>query len=395
MVQSNFVALPMVPPPLHDPRDLDGLQPAFQDEDGTWRFFIYPEVKEILTHPLIFSPAYGDPQLDITAAVMWAAAPQRHLGLRRPTMPWFRPTEVESRYRGHIARRTGELLDAMSSSPHVEIRRMLAMPLVVDIMSSLLDIDSAERVIYSRWVDALAASPTAWEGPDLSEAQAYCLRLVEERQRQPKEGLLDHLIALQAQGYKVEPEALLTKYDLAGYVWGFLTAGTETAGTALATTLLVLVQTPGLIDVLRTNPDRIPVAIEEALRLDPAFPFMRYTVTEQTTVGDHALHPGDRVSVSLPAANRSPEVFRDAQGVPNPDVVDLWRPIGQQQHLTFGAGGYTCLGEWLARTMLTTAIEIVLERWSEFEWDSNRPFVRVLGIVNSVQELWFTVGWQR
>jgi cytochrome P450 len=97
------------------------------------------------------------------------------------------------------------------------------------------------------------------------------------------------------------------------------------------------------------------------------------------------------VRVSLLAANRSPEVFRDANGIPNPLAIDLWRDPGQRS-LTFGGEErniHACLGAHLARMVVTTAVEVMLQRWNTIRWNAERPLKWAPGIVNRVEEIWF------
>lgn len=78
-------------------------------------------------------------------------------------------------------------------------------------------------------------------------------------------------------------------------------------------------------------------------------------VTEDIEVQDGdrmlKLKPGDRVMVNLKAASRDP------QGFPNPDKVDLKRPIDSYIHL--GGGPHQCLGLRMTRVALTTMFKVI------------------------------------
>ena len=62
--------------------------------------------------------------------------------------------------------------------------------------------------------------------------------------------------------------------------------------------------------------------------------------------------------LSFPAANRDPEVFRDA------DKVVLDRK--ENRHAAFGLGMHRCIGSNLARMEMTVAIEEFLKRIPHF-----------------------------
>ncbi|KAK5175038.1 uncharacterized protein LTR77_000174 [Saxophila tyrrhenica] len=61
--------------------------------------------------------------------------------------------------------------------------------------------------------------------------------------------------------------------------------------------------------------------------------------------------PGDRIMVNLKAASRDPRVF------PNPDKLDLTRPI--EAYIQLGDGPHQCLGQPMTRVALTTMLKTV------------------------------------
>nr|POE46917.1 psi-producing oxygenase a [Quercus suber] len=78
------------------------------------------------------------------------------------------------------------------------------------------------------------------------------------------------------------------------------------------------------------------------------------TITDKTAhTGSRTLHlkPGDKVMVNLKAASRDPIAF------PNPDTLDLNRPLDSYIHL--GAGAHQCLGLPMTRVALTTMLKVI------------------------------------
>lgn len=79
--------------------------------------------------------------------------------------------------------------------------------------------------------------------------------------------------------------------------------------------------------------------------------------TKDTTLTDAgreiAFKKGDRLMVHLRAASRDPAAF------PNPDEVDITRPLESYIHL--GAGQHQCLGLPMTRITLTTLFKVVLK----------------------------------
>ena len=138
-----------------------------------------------------------------------------------------------------------------------------------------------------------------------------------------------------------------------------IVGGHETATSALASGLMLLIEQPKVQAALRQEPARIKNFVEEVLRLEsPSQGFFRYAVADGEVAGV-AIAKGSMVHVRFAAANRDPEVF------PNPDVLDLGRP-NAGAHMAFSQGEHHCLGAPLARLELQIAFEELLARFEHF-----------------------------
>ncbi|GIK07559.1 hypothetical protein Aspvir_003225 [Aspergillus viridinutans] len=92
----------------------------------------------------------------------------------------------------------------------------------------------------------------------------------------------------------------------------------------------------------------------EAIRLNGIFGAYRKSHTNLTLDDkDGTVHikPGDKVFVSFVDANRDPNVF------PNPDEVDLNRPM--ESYIHYGVGPHTCLGGDASKVSLTAMLRVV------------------------------------
>ena len=81
------------------------------------------------------------------------------------------------------------------------------------------------------------------------------------------------------------------------------------------------------------------------------------TATEDFTLAGQVIRAGERVAVSLPAANRDPALLAE------PDSFDVTRRPGA--HVAFGHGIHQCLGQQLARLELRVALPALLHRFPE------------------------------
>ena len=165
----------------------------------------------------------------------------------------------------------------------------------------------------------------------------YCEALVDERFVQPGDDLPSDLVREYRRGDKS-----ITKDEMAGLVFGQLTAGHETTTGLLATGFLQLLRHREQWEALCRDPGLIPNAVEELLRFCTPVLAAKRQVTQATTVGDVELPTGANVLLLLGSANHDEAVF------PGGDGLDICRP-DVSRHLAFGHGIHFCLGAALAR----------------------------------------------
>jgi cytochrome P450 len=123
------------------------------------------------------------------------------------------------------------------------------------------------------------------------------------------------------------------------------------------------------------DPSLIPSAVEEALRMYPAFAHFRRTATRDTELAGQQIREGDKVVMWYVSSNRDETRYED------PDRFDVTR---NPEHQAFGAGGrHFCLGAALARLELRILFEETLARFPEMEMKgtpkyAESPFINQL-----------------
>jgi cytochrome P450 len=136
-------------------------------------------------------------------------------------------------------------------------------------------------------------------------------------------------------------------------------AGAETTRNSVAGGLLALAENPSQLEVLRSDLDLLPTAIEEMVRWTSPSPSKRRTATVAATLGGQSISPGDKVLVWEGSANRDADVFDD------PFTFDVTRK--PNPHLGFGQGVHYCLGANLARLELRVLFEELLTRFGSIQ----------------------------
>jgi cytochrome P450 len=142
-----------------------------------------------------------------------------------------------------------------------------------------------------------------------------------------------------------------------GSVMLLVLGGLETTAGVLGMTMLRFCEHPEILELLRAQPERIPDAVEELLRLDGSFICIGRTARHDTELGGRPVQAGERVMIYWASANRDGDEFDD------PDTFDLDRAVNR--HIAFGAGPHRCAGSNLARMNLRIAFEELVRRLTD------------------------------
>jgi cytochrome P450 len=150
----------------------------------------------------------------------------------------------------------------------------------------------------------------------------------------------------------------LSEDELTSVAGLLLTAGYETTANLIGSGVLTLLRDTDQLAALRADPDLIPAAVEELLRLrSPVYlATPRFTV-EQVQCGGVTIPAHEIVFVSLLAANH------DAGHFPSPGTFDIAR--AGDGHLAFGHGIHFCPGAPLARLETEVALRGLLARFED------------------------------
>ncbi|MCO5090707.1 cytochrome P450 [Bosea sp. (in: a-proteobacteria)] len=114
---------------------------------------------------------------------------------------------------------------------------------------------------------------------------------------------------------------------------------------------------PALQQRLREDPDLLPAAIDEILRLHAPLIANRRIATMAVEIGGRRIEAGERISLIWASANRDEAVFGD------PDAFRLDRD--PEQNLLYGRGIHVCPGAGLARLELRVVMEELLKETRE------------------------------
>ena len=272
-----------------------------------------------------------------------------------------------NQYRARVQSLLNELLENLPPSGQFDIVNDLAYPLPATIISEILGIPPEDRDQFKQWsIDIFKflggisrATPERVENAHASQValEQYVMWLAEKRRQLPKDDIISYLVSAEDQGDK------LSQQEFLAFCSTFLSAGHETTTNLIANGLLLLLQNPDQLELLRKTPSLIDTAVEEFLRFESPLQRDPRRIIVDTEIDGYQFK-AEQIPM-LGAANHDPAQF------PNPEKLDITRP--KSRHLAFGFGIHFCIGAPLARMEAQLAITSVLNRLPNLRLVEDKP----------------------
>ena len=286
---------------------------------------------------------------------------ERHARIRRLLMPAF-----SSRSLSRLEARITEIIEGMldkierGGSDFDGMRDYGAQLVVGALLTAMANLDERQKEIFLAFHEVLPLTTYTKPGepfaPECVQAFDRAAQLVREiiadRRANPRADFINDLVTARDQGDKLTDRELFDQiFTICGAA---LSATSRAAGGALFT----LYSHPDQLAELIREPNLIPAAVEECLRIasNGYFTFPRMA-TRDTEVGGTKIRKGMVVRPSPQAANYDPDVF------PDPLRFDIYRH--PKRIMAFGAGPHHCIGSILGRTAITIAIRRMLARFPD------------------------------
>lgn len=293
-----------------------------------------------------------------------------HTGQRRTVAPKFTPSGM-AEMEGEIRQRTGELLDSLPRGEVFDWVDKVSIELTTGMLALLFGFPWEDRRLLTYWSDwsgdtELAGIPeledVRWE--IFREMAAYFQSLWVERthDKEPGDDLISMMIHSPAMN-QMRPEEFIGNLVL------LIVGGNDTTRNSMSGFVHALDKFPDQRKLFEENPEIIPNAVQEMLRMQTPLAHMRRTCTEDTEVFGQTIKKGDKVVLWYLAANHEEEIF------PNPHKLDLTRE-NARRHIAFGYGIHRCVGARLAELQLRVLLE---------EMHKRRMRVHVAGDVERVR----------
>ncbi|MFM2235318.1 MAG: hypothetical protein RL296_977 [Actinomycetota bacterium] len=310
----------------------------------------------------------------IGAAPPITSDPPFHADARRLLLPAFSP-QVVAEWEPEIRRLCNELIDNMGEIDTVDAAVQYAQNIPVYVIARMLGLPLEDSDYFRETVHMVLEEIGAEFGERqgaFEKLDAYLTMHVQDHIDNPKDDLIGFLLNAKIYDQPLSPQHVV------GTIILLMVAGIDTTWSSIGSSLWHLAQHPSDLQRMVNEPELLPTAIEELLRMYAPVTMARI-VTEDAEIGGCPVKRGDSVLLPFPAANRDPEVFPDADKV----IIDR----EENRHVAFGLGIHRCLGSNLARLELRVAVEVFIQRFPKFELADPSSVTWSLGQVRGPRKL--------
>ena len=318
--------------------------------------------------------------IELARAMFIGMDPPKHDRLKALFQAGFTPKRIAA-HEDAIRAIVRDVLGRLEGREGCELVNDVAQPAVARVIGSFMGIPPEDDAMWANLMNStLGASdpelnPHGIQGAvekDIPEIFERCRKLIAERREHPTDDLTSVLVHAEVDGEKLEEHEIVMGFFL------LVAAGNDSTKATYCSGMRALMEDPEQKQMLIDDPSLIPDAVEEALRMFPAFAHFSRTATCDTELHGQKIKEGEKVVMWYVSSNRDETRYED------PDRFDVTR---RPEHQAFGAGGrHFCLGTALARLELRILFEETLRRFPQIEL-AGEPAVAESLFINQLKAL--------
>jgi cytochrome P450 len=331
----------------------------------------YDEVRRVLHDWETFSskavglnPRFNAMAGGVTTNILMASPPQHHK-LRSVLGEDLAPRGLRQRLESYVEERAETLADELVARGSFDAVTDLARPFVMDIIYDLNGLPEAGRERFFGWANALFNAL----GPLNARAEQAFPQIAEMWEWLRDEARPDTVVpgSWAATIYEAAERGAVPHDTAFRMLTTYIAPALDTTIHAIGWAIKLLGEHPDQWTELREDPELIPGAFREVLRLQtPVHQFGRQ-VERETELGGVVLAPGTHLMVSYASANRDERRWED------PDRFDIHRD--NVRHVGFGYGVHACVGQGLARLEGHSILAALAKRVERLDTGEATPFV--------------------
>jgi cytochrome P450 len=359
----------------------------YPDEEGFWSVTKADDVREVSLDWETFSSERGGVTgldhaipIELARGMFIAQDPPKHDRLKMLFQRGFTPKRI-AEHEDRIRAIVEKVLDGVAPRRECDLVTEVAQPVVARVIGSFMGIPEEDDIVWARLMNSALGLGDDDLNPggldqilqeDIPEIFERCRKMIEERRENPTDDLTSVLVHAEIDGDSLQEHEIVMGFFL------LVAAGNDSTKATYTSGMRSLIEHPEQMRELAEDPSLIPGAVEECLRMYPAFAHFRRTATRDTEVAGQPIKEGEKVVMWYVSSNRDEDVYED------PDRFDVHR---NPEHQAFGAGGrHFCLGAALARLELRILFEETLRRFPDMEL-AGEPQPAISAFLNQLKTL--------
>jgi cytochrome P450 len=369
--------------PVHWTREIT----EFPEEGGFWSVTSAEDVHTVSRDWRTYSSELGGVTvistifpLELTRAMFIGMDPPKHDRVKALFQAGFTPKRIAA-HEGAIREIVVKTLDGLAGRETCDLVNDVAQPVVSRVIGSFMGIPEEDDATWARLMNSTLGAGDPDLNPEgveavmekeIPEIFERCGKMIADRRENPSDDLTSVLVHAEVDGQKLEEHEIVMGFFL------LVAAGNDSTKATYSSGMRALMKSPDQRQLLLDDPSLVPSAVEESLRMFPAFAHFRRTATKDCVLGGRQIKEGERVVMWYVSSNRDETRFED------PDRFDVTRTT---EHQAFGAGGrHFCLGTALARLELRVMFEETLARFPSMEI-AGRPLTVESAFINQLKTL--------
>lgn len=331
--------------------------PVAYSELMQWSIFRYEDVLRILLDPETFSNAVSR-----HVSVPNGMDPPQHTAYRRMIEPYFSPERMRV-FEGSLKEIVTDLLTRVLAKEEVDFVKDFALPFAVQAQCAFLGWPDELHEPLIRWTHDNHKATYSQDRPAMEEIAKRFKDIIDSmlairREAKPEDDITASLMHEEVGGRRLNGKEIAS--ILRNWTVGEI--GTITASIGIL--VHYLADHPDLQKQLREQPELLPPAIDEILRIHGPLVASRRVTTKDVEIAGRKIPKGARLSLNWVSANRDGRVFED------PDTFSLDRD--PDKNLLYGAGIHVCPGAPMARLEMRVVMEELLGRTTEIAFVPGR-----------------------
>src|SRR3954447_26247299 len=222
--------------------------------------------------------------LELIQSMFIGMDPPKHDRLKALFQRGFTPKRI-AEHEEAIREITHSVLDRLEGRETAELVYDVAQPVVARVIGSFMGIAPEDDEIWARLMNQTLGAGDPDLNPegvetvmarDVPEIFERCRKLIAERRENPTDDLTSILVHAEIDGEVLEEHEIVMGFFL------LMAAGNDSTKATYSSAMRALMENPGQKQKLLDDPSLIPSAVEEALRMFPAFAHFRRTATKDT-----------------------------------------------------------------------------------------------------------------